>query len=116
MREDIRREVLAVQALDGLEQATIDGVLAWIDSGVELCRLEEIDGIERGLALFKPSSGFALRLKSERPRGWSPGLWWRIGNRVGVGGATPGRAGRNMADAIQGAITAREVEAIMKKK
>ena len=41
MREEIRREVLAVQALDGLEQATIDGVLAWIDSGVELCRLEK---------------------------------------------------------------------------
>lgn len=77
-----------------------DGERIVDDSGTELCRLDEIVEVERGFALFKPSSGFAIKLKEEKPRGWSPGLWWRSGRRIGIGGATPGRAARNMADAL----------------
>ena len=84
-----------------------DGERLVDDSGVELCALDEIETVERGFALFKPSGGFALLLNVEKPRGWSPGLWWRFGRRVGIGGATPGRSGRNMADAITMAITLR---------
>lgn len=70
------------------------------DSGVELCRLDDIEELEKGLHLFKPSSGFVVKLKTKQPAAWSPGLWWRIGHRVGVGGATPGRRAKAMADAI----------------
>lgn len=38
MRAAIRAEVAAVEPLDDTERAHIEGVLAWIDSNVELCR------------------------------------------------------------------------------
>lgn len=84
-----------------------DGERLVDDSGAEICRLDEIERVERGFAFFKPSSGFVLTLRAPRPRGWSPGLWWRLGRRVGVGGATPSRAGRHMADALSGALAMR---------
>lgn len=84
-----------------------DGTQLIDDSGAVLCTLDEIVEVERGMSLFKPSNGFALRLNADRPRGWSPGLWWRTGRRVGVGGATPGRGSRNMADAITAALALR---------
>ena len=41
MRAAIREEVELIQPLDGLERETMLDVLAWIDSGAELCRLEK---------------------------------------------------------------------------
>ncbi|MDJ0911404.1 MAG: NUDIX hydrolase [Woeseiaceae bacterium] len=41
MRAAIREEVALIQPLDELEQETRLEVLAWIDSGAELCRLEK---------------------------------------------------------------------------
>ena len=41
MRAAIREEVDLIEPLDSLEQETKIDVLAWIDSGVELCRIEK---------------------------------------------------------------------------
>jgi 8-oxo-dGTP diphosphatase len=41
MRDQIRAEVEAIDALDEIEREDIRAVLAWIDSGTELCRLEK---------------------------------------------------------------------------
>lgn len=41
MRKEIRNEVELIQPLDDSECAVKRDVLAWIDSGVELCRLEK---------------------------------------------------------------------------
>lgn len=41
MRSEIREEVALIQPIDGLEARTQSKALAWIDSGVELCRLEK---------------------------------------------------------------------------
>ncbi len=41
MRAEIRKEIELIQPLDELERASIIDVLSWIDSGVELCRLEK---------------------------------------------------------------------------
>lgn len=41
MRAAIRKEVDLIEPLDSLEQETKVDVLAWIDSGAELCRLEK---------------------------------------------------------------------------
>ncbi|MFV0473444.1 MAG: hypothetical protein ACK5MQ_04465 [Pikeienuella sp.] len=84
-----------------------DGECLMDDAGELICALEEIERVDRGFAFFKPSAGFVMLLKAPRRRGWSPGLWWRFGRRVGVGGATPNRAARRMADAISGALAAR---------
>ena len=41
MRYAIRQEIAAIQPADAAEQALLDEVLAWVDSGVELCRLQK---------------------------------------------------------------------------
>lgn len=69
-------------------------------SGRELCRLADIATVERGAFAFKPSNGFVIRLKRAKPGVWAPGLWWRIGRRIGVGGVTPAAQAKFMSDLI----------------
>lgn len=69
-------------------------------SGRIICQLDEIDRIERGTFAFKPANGFTLRMTTRQRRGWAPGLWWRMGKMVGIGGATNRNAAKAMADAI----------------
>jgi len=68
--------------------------------GREIARLDDILAVERGMLAFKPSNGFLLRLARPGSRHWSPGLWWRLGRRVGVGGVTGAGETRAMADLI----------------
>ena len=88
-----------------------DGERIYTNSGVELCRLDEVADLQRGMAMLKPSGGFIILLTGDAPRGWSPGLWWRYGTRIGVGGAVSTRACKHMADSISGALAARMVAA-----
>ena len=78
-------------------------------SGRLLTRIEDIHRVERGFLAFRPSNGFSLHLKTSQPRAWAPGLWWRFGRRIGVGGVISGAEGRAMADLI-GALIARGKE------
>ncbi|NRB37993.1 MAG: NUDIX hydrolase [Pseudomonadales bacterium] len=41
MREQIRSEIESIRPLDSIEDETISKVIAWIDSGAELCRIEK---------------------------------------------------------------------------
>jgi len=41
MRGEIRKEIATIEPLDELERNDIADVLAWIDSGAEICRLEK---------------------------------------------------------------------------
>lgn len=77
-----------------------DGEAVFDDTGFVLCRIDQIVKVERGLGPLNPSSGFVIRTHEPQGSGWSPGLWWRFGRRIGIGGATSARAGRNMASAI----------------
>jgi hypothetical protein len=79
------------------------------DTGGEvIARVAEIKSVDRGAFAFKPSNGFLLRTSTPAPRRWRPGLWWRIGARIGVGGMTPGRQTRNMAEIIAIMIAERD--------
>lgn len=70
-------------------------------SGGELiATLDQIDTVDRGIFAFKPSNGFLVRLTQKAPVRWQPGLWWRFGKRLGVGGVTPGGQARAMADIL----------------
>lgn len=69
-------------------------------TGQVLARMDEIRMVERGVFAFKPSNGFTLVLNNKKPRGWAPGLWWRIGRRVGVGGVTSAGQAKFMAEQI----------------
>ena len=79
--------------------------------GTVLARVEDIVAVHRGAFAIKPSNGFTLTLKNPAPREWQPGLWWRLGRRVAVGGVTPGSQARPMADIIAVMIARREGKA-----
>lgn len=64
--------------------------VALVDSlGNKIADLDQIVGLDRGVFSIKPSNGVLLKLESGGPIQWVPGLWWRVGRRVGIGGLTP---------------------------
>lgn len=75
--------------------------------GRVLARMEDVVAVARGAFAFKPSNGFTLTLRTGGPFVWEPGLWWRIGRRVGVGGVTPGTPARFIAEQMQARISRR---------
>ncbi|MEM8654930.1 MAG: hypothetical protein AAGF36_09300 [Pseudomonadota bacterium] len=79
-------------------------------SGATLAEVPDIQSLDRGMFAFKPSNGFLLRLSSSNGRRWRPGLWWRLGNRVGVGGMTPGHQAKFMAEILSAMIADRGSE------
>ena len=78
------------------------------ETGELLCPMSEVVSVDSGIFALKPSKGFVVRLRSRAPRGWSPGLWWRLGRRFAVGGATPGRDGKDMAELLIQMIARRD--------
>lgn len=69
-------------------------------SGREICSLKDIKGIDRGTFAFKPSNGFLIHTKEPGPRTWAPGLWWRVGRKIGVGGVTGAGEAKFMSELI----------------
>lgn len=65
-----------------------------------VARLADIASVDRGSFAFKPSNGFAIHLKRPGGPAWAPGLYWRYGTRVGVGGALRAAEARAFADRI----------------
>lgn len=86
-------------------QATSHGIVlrtngVFSTSGECLAALEQMVKVDRGFFAFKPSGGFVVVLSERAPRRWEPGLWWRSGRRLGVGGTLPAAGCRAMADAL----------------
>ena len=73
-------------------------------SGTEIARLDQIVKLDRGAFAFKPSNGFILLLNTPLPRVWAPGLWWRMGKRVGVGGVTAAHETKAFAEMLTGLL------------
>jgi len=57
-------------------------------TGRVLFRLDDIHRVDRGAFALKPSNGMSVFLKKPGIAAWEPGLWWRFGKRIGIGGAT----------------------------
>ncbi len=74
-------------------------------SGQVLARIADIQSVNRGAFALKPSNGFTLVLSDKQERYWAPGVWWRFGYRVGVGGVTAAGQSRFMAEQIALRIT-----------
>lgn len=72
--------------------------------GTLIARVADIRSLDRGMFAFKPSNGFMLRLSVKTPRCWQPGLWWSMGDRVGVGGVTSAGQTKAMAEIISALI------------
>lgn len=69
-------------------------------NGRILASLGQVKGVDRGAFAMKPSNGFTVILTEKGQRAWAPGLWWRIGRRVGVGGVTSAAEAKLMAEQI----------------
>ena len=76
--------------------------------GTVLAHVDQITGLDRGMFAFKPSNGFLLSLAQKSGAEWRPGLYWRLGKRIGVGGMTPGHQTKFMAEMISAMMAERE--------
>ncbi|WP_116132016.1 hypothetical protein [Tropicimonas sp. IMCC34043] len=77
-------------------------------SGRRIASVARIAAVDRGALALKPSNGFLLHLSEPEPGGiaWAPGLWWRIGRRVGVGGLASAAEARGMAEILAALVEA----------
>lgn len=105
---------LAIWMADKMRRAT-DRVLELTEtelrdsSGEVLALIADIEGVDRGFFAFKPSHGFLLKTRKPGGRIWLPGLWWRLGRRIGVGGVTPGRQTRFMSEMLAAMLAQRDM-------
>lgn len=83
--------------------------------GTVIARIEDIATMDRGVFAFKPSNGFLLKTKTGAPREWRPGLWWRIGRRIGIGGMTPGHQTKFMSEVLSGIMARNEMARLEKE-
>ena len=68
--------------------------------GTCLIRMEDVVAMEKGVFALKPSNGFMLRGTGAPGNLWAPGMYWRVGKRVGVGGITNARDAKSMIEII----------------
>lgn len=68
--------------------------------GRVLTRLDNVARVDRGFFAFKPAAGFRLSLKEPMPKVYAPGLWWRRGRLLMVGGVTSRAQSKAVADLI----------------
>ncbi len=88
-----------------MRRATRDVVILTADglydsAGQVLAPMEDIRDVERGTFAIKPSNGFVVRLHKKQSRAWAPGLWWRVGRRLGIGGVTSAGQSKFMAETL----------------
>lgn len=57
-------------------------------TGRVLCGLDDILTLDKSAFSLKPNDGFLIKLKSPPGRAYVPGMWWRFGRFLGVGGVT----------------------------
>jgi hypothetical protein len=73
-------------------------------TGAVLARMDQVTTVSRGTFAMKPAGGFTLTLSDRLPRLSAPGMWWRAGRRLGVGGVTDRGPARFMAEMIAAKI------------
>ncbi|SEL87607.1 hypothetical protein SAMN05443999_10927 [Roseovarius azorensis] len=96
------------RATGGQLELTREGLRS--SDGTMIAPLADVAAIERGVFAFKPSNGFLIRLHGKAPKAWQPGLWWRLGRRVGVGGVTASSQAKVMAELMSELATARAAD------
>jgi hypothetical protein len=79
-----------------------------MSDGTTICRIEDIHKVDRSFFAFKPSNGFLISMKTRHPYAWAPGLWWRVGKRVGIGGVVSGAESKMMADTMSAMLAVRD--------
>ncbi len=80
----------------------------WVENGPQLAALDNIETVQVSAFSIKPSNGFAVVLRSPARLKWVPGLYWCVGRRIGVGGATHPAQAKAMAELLSTLIMDRE--------
>ena len=86
-------------------QLTAQGL--YDNTGAVIAAIDEIAGVSRGTFAVKPSNGFTIRLNTGGARAWQPGVYWRFGKRVGIGGVLPGAQTKFMAEMLEAMLAER---------
>ena len=94
------------RATEGWLELTADGIRD--SSGHMVVALKNVTKVERGMFAFKPSNGFLIHADTKMERAWHPGLWWRLGKRVAVGGVTPGSQTKMMSEILAAMLMERD--------
>lgn len=97
-----------------MRRATKIGVVLTKDAlqttdGQVLVRVDDMLGVVRGSFSLKPSNGFSVLTKERQTRGWAPGIWWRFGKRVGIGGVTAASQAKFMSEVLAAMLTERGI-------
>jgi hypothetical protein len=79
--------------------------------GQVIAMVANIEKIDRGVFALKPSNGFMVRTTSSQSRAWRPGLWWRLGRRIGVGGVTSASQTKTMSEILAALLVQRGQDA-----
>lgn len=106
--------ILALWAAVRMWQATTERIelteeVLRSSDGTVIVRVEDVEKIDRGFFAFKPSNGFLIRSKAPGDRVWQPGLWWRSGRRIGIGGVTPGSQSKALSEILAAMIVQRDM-------
>ncbi|WP_456386907.1 hypothetical protein [Profundibacter sp.] len=98
-----------------MRRATRVGVVLTRDDlrttdGRVLVTMDEMTGVVRGSFSLKPSNGFSVLTKTRQSSAWAPGIWWRVGKRVGVGGVTAASQAKFMSEVLAGMLAERGID------
>lgn len=110
---------LAIMYLgEKMRKATLKSVLLtregiFSSDGTKLVGIENVKSIDRGVFAFKPSNGFTVVMHEKQPRHWAPGLWWRLGKRLGVGGVVQASQTKSMAEVLAALVHQRAGEPLI---
>ena len=96
---------LALWVAGKMRKATANGVVLTRDGlfstdGKMLLAIGDMHAVVRGTFALKPSNGFSVIANTRLTRGWAPGVWWRYGKRMGVGGVTAASQAKFMAEIL----------------
>jgi len=95
----------AISLAEKMRRSTRGGLILtqealWDANGTCLIRMEDVVSLERGVFAFKPSNGFMITGRAASGNLWAPGLYWRVGKRIGIGGITNVRDAKSMVEVI----------------
>jgi len=76
-------------------------------TGRVVVSVADVREVQRSALTVKPSNGFTVVTNKPLPPSWVPGVWWRVGRWIGVGGLLrPGDA-KALAEILQALATLR---------
>ncbi len=85
-----------------------DGI--YLSTGEELAHIDNIDRVEPGMFAMKPSGGISVKLKTAPGFAFVPGMYWRVGRTLGIGGVTIRGAAKAMSDGLAAYLAERDAK------